>query len=748
MQSFNEILARLHYLNHPYLTGVGIVCVFFTGVFVLLKNPKSAAYRVFFWMICTITVWFSGNVLSMLNYRDINSAVFWLQVGYSSVPFISVSYYHFYLSYFKRQNRRNRLFLYSLYLVSLLEVIAVWTVKDPISGVYVLYNVGVVFPGFPYLARVLIFGMVQYSIVTLMTALLFLHEYRIEIVPARRKQLGALTVVFFTLIWGCLEWLVCFGISLHIAWFTIPLFVGTLAYAIIHYKAMEIDTVIHRTILWLVTVLLLVAPAGAVNYVIAKLLPSLNPAINIIALSIYLIFFVAYYNRLRPFVDQFFRRRKYDYQTILGKVAEKIATCINIEDLTRNLLTEVCEAMYLRNSLLYIASKDNSEFLLTGRRGYKDVGILHQRDALELFEESDRINMPEFHREIIASSAFCQWLLSRQNVVEREQVEVDPQYEGIKEEALSWFKDNETELIVPLVLENKVCALLGLGKKENLQAYTAKDIDLLRKLGLEAGVTVFNALHYEDLAEKERLDEEMRMGRQIQMTLLPQSSPHIQGLDIQGLMQPAREIGGDYYDFITLADKDDLSIVIGDVSGKGVAAGLFMAMAKTAIHTLSQEEGSPKQILLRANQILHQHISGQKFMTMLYLMWQSKTKTMTYSSAGHEHILIYHDQAQELESVQSGGIMLGMLPDIGIYLEERKFKLELNDKILLYTDGVTEALNKEGERFTLERLKDSFIKNHQKPPEELMRAVQDEVHEFIGMIPQYDDITLVVMEAR
>jgi serine phosphatase RsbU (regulator of sigma subunit) len=232
------------------------------------------------------------------------------------------------------------------------------------------------------------------------------------------------------------------------------------------------------------------------------------------------------------------------------------------------------------------------------------------------------------------------------------------------------------------------------------------------------------------------------------MTLLPHKSPQMADFIIQGMMQPAREIGGDYYDFISLPNKDNLGIVIGDVSGKGVGAGLFMAMAKTAIHTLSQEEVSPRQILLRANQILHQHISGQKFMTMLYLMWQSKTKTMTYSSAGHEHILIYHDQAQELESVQSGGIMLGMLPDIGIYLEERKFKLELSDKILLYTDGVTEALNKEGERFTLERLKDSFIKNHQKPPEELMHAVQDEVHEFIGMTPQYDDITLVVMEAR
>ena len=301
---------------------------------------------------------------------------------------------------------------------------------------------------------------------------------------------------------------------------------------------------------------------------------------------------------------------------------------------------------------------------------------------------------------------------------------------------------------MPVIFKEKVNVILGLGKKENLQGYTVKDIQLLKKLGQEAGVTVFNALHYEDLAEKERMEGEMKMGRDIQMTLLPRIIPDMPGLRVSGLMIPAKEIGGDYYDFITLPQKDKLSIVIGDVSGKGVAAGLLMAMAKTAIHTLSKEETSPKEILIKANEILNQHIGGQRFMTLLYLIWEAQSKSLVYSSAGHEHILIYRTATGVVEAIVSGGFMLGMMPDIEEFLEDKKIELGHKDKILLYTDGVTEAQNEREERFGLLRLKEALAKHNSKPANELMQAVKDEVYTFIGNYPQYDDITLVVLEAE
>jgi len=766
MQTLNELLARVHYLNHPILSVVGGVSVFCIGFFVFFKNTKSPSYRAFFWWTICNGWWFICNGITMFFYRDIQLAVFWWRVAHTTVPPMSVAYYHFYLAQVGKINKKKNI-LYLFYGIAVLEIAYAWLFNDIKMGVYSFPNVGLVWRHYMRFSYFLVFGMAKYFIISLLTAIAFLGEYREESAALKKKQLKLLAIMFFVVIGGTTEWLVAFGIPLHIAWFFIPPFLVTFAYAIIRYKTLEIDTVIHRTIMWLATILLLIVPAGLLNAVLIKIFPALSLSILAVISTFYLFLFVTYYIRLRPRIDHFFRRRKYDYQTILGMVAERIATSISIEDLTNKFLTEVCEIIYLRNALLYILGKDAKHYNLTGRRGYKEKDGIKQPKELELVsEEAAGMALPPGQRQLDwSASKMCQWLAEHQEILEKEQVEVDPQYAQIKDEALAWFKEQDIEVAVPLVFESKVHGVICLGKKENLQAYTIKDLELLHKLGQEAGVTVFNALHYEDLKEKERMDEELRMGRQIQMTLLPQTTPLIPGLNVQGLMQPAREIGGDYYDFITLPDKDSLSVVIGDVSGKGVAAGLFMAMAKTAIHTISQEESSPMRILLRTNQILHKHISGQKFMTLLYLKWQAQSHTLTYSSAGHEHILVYRSPAHQLtrtpgqvfgeqghseqiEAIQSGGIMLGMLPDIDAYLEEKQINLEPGDKILLYTDGVTEALNQQGERFSLDRLKEAFQNHSQMPPEELMLAVKEDVYAYIGNYPQYDDITLVVMEAK
>lgn len=250
----------------------------------------------------------------------------------------------------------------------------------------------------------------------------------------------------------------------------------------------------------------------------------------------------------------------------------------------------------------------------------------------------------------------------------------------------------------------------------------------------------------EEIVEKERLAKELKLGREIQMALLPQQIPVVPGLIVQGFMHPAKEIGGDYYDFIVLPDKNQFSVVIGDVSGKGVAAGLLMAMAKTAIHTLSQEETSPKKILLRANQILVENVSGQKFMTMLYFRYESVSRILTYSSAGHEHILIYRSEGR-VESILSGGIMLGVVPDITVFLEDKTIQLTPGDKVILYTDGVTEARNPKEERFGFERLIQTIQRYGSKSTGQLLETIKGEVYNFIGTRDQYDDITIVIMEA-
>ena len=283
------------------------------------------------------------------------------------------------------------------------------------------------------------------------------------------------------------------------------------------------------------------------------------------------------------------------------------------------------------------------------------------------------------------------------------------------------------------------------------------ELELMKGFAVQASVSIDNAFLVSSLVEQERLKQELELGRQIQESLLPKESPVIPGLRVAGLMSPAKEIGGDYYDFVELpavapspqggeGRSEGLAIVIGDVSGKGVAAGLLMSMAKTAIHTLSQEEASPRNVLLRTNQILVKHIASQKFMTMLYFRYDTNSRLLTYSSAGHEHILIYRASSRNVESIISGGFMLGMIPDIANFLEDRQLTINPGDKIVLYTDGVTEARNPQEDLFSLERLIELVNKHGPKPADTLMSSIKEEVYSFIGTREQYDDITLVVME--
>ena len=298
-----------------------------------------------------------------------------------------------------------------------------------------------------------------------------------------------------------------------------------------------------------------------------------------------------------------------------------------------------------------------------------------------------------------------------------------------------------------LTSRDKPIGILYLDNQLAGGTFGKQELELMQSFAVQASVSIENAYLVNSLVEQERLKQEMELGHNIQMALLPKVSPNVEGIRVSGLMLPAKEIGGDYYDFVPIPEKNNLVVVIGDVSGKGVGAGLLMSMVKATIHALSAEEESPKNILLRINKLLYQNIGAEKFMTLLYFIWRPQNRTLSYSSAGHEHIIIYRTAALSIEIIQSGGFMLGMMPGIDQFLEDQSIQLNSQDKIVLYTDGVTEARNPQEELFGLKRLTDLVFKYGHKPANELLGIIKQEVYTFISTREQYDDITLVVMEA-
>ena len=717
-----------------------------TGLFVFLKNSRSKLNRNFFYMCLCVGGWSLFWFLAYSEYVESYALLYAIADNLFAI-FLALFYMHFILALIGKDEEKRKLIVISYVSNILLFLLVLINPRLFLGGVSKPKYIDIPFyetdPGIYYYIFSLFFALEVFYAIYMMIRI---YPKLTGITKNQIKYTILGSVIGF--ISGGLSFLPSYGIPVPLysnlfVWFGFAI----LAYSIIRYRLMEIDTIIHRTILWVFTSIVIFIPISVMIYFLRTWLAALNWIQSAFLVTILVYAYLFFYPKVQPRIDHLFRRRKYGYQTVLGKVAEKISTTINMEDLASHLLSEVCETMYLRNSLLYVLDREGNKYVLVGRRGYQEIDGVRQSSSLETYSENKKADFAANLRELSCESRFCRWFTEYRDVLEKEQVELDPRYESIRQEALAWFAVQDTELLIPLLYENKVTAILGLGRKESLQAYTVEDIKLLKKLGEEAGVTVFNSLHHEDLVEKERLDEEMRMGRQIQTALLPHETPKVPGLFVQGMMLPAKEIGGDYYDFIPLPDKDQLAVVIGDVSGKGVSAGLIMSLTKATIHAFSEEGFSPREILLRTNRFLNKHISGEKFMTLLYLAWQPDNKTITYSSAGHEHILIWRNSSQALEVIKSGGFMLGIIKNIDSYLEEKQLKLEFQDKILIYTDGVTEAENQEGDRFGLDRLKSTVIKNSQKPAHELIQAVKDEVYSFIGSHPQYDDITLVALEA-
>jgi sigma-B regulation protein RsbU (phosphoserine phosphatase) len=248
--------------------------------------------------------------------------------------------------------------------------------------------------------------------------------------------------------------------------------------------------------------------------------------------------------------------------------------------------------------------------------------------------------------------------------------------------------------------------------------------------------------------EKQRLDEELRIAREIQKSLLPVRPPRMPGLDIADLCEPAREVGGDYYDFFELGPRR-LGLLVADVSGKGTSAALYMAELKGLMLALSRLEPSPRQLLIALNQHLSEHLDNRSFITMTYAVLDLENGTLTSARAGHTPLVVVSDGASDV--IVPDGMVLGLrLPNaaerFGQILEEHTRRVGPSDVIVLYTDGLTEATNEDGELFGDEALARVLASQHHLDAAGIRERVVRDVRAFVGTAEPHDDMTLVVIK--
>lgn len=250
--------------------------------------------------------------------------------------------------------------------------------------------------------------------------------------------------------------------------------------------------------------------------------------------------------------------------------------------------------------------------------------------------------------------------------------------------------------------------------------------------------------------ELKHQQQELEAARSIQLSMIPDSPPEIKNLEIAARMETANLVGGDYYDFILSPDYKRLYFVIADVSGKGVPASLLMIEARTILHTLGSQDLPPKEMTVQANRHIFndtQNMRTPMMITMLVLNWTIERELLSYTGAGHEHILIYRGKTRTVDAIKSGGLWLGVEEEIEEFLQERDLPFGTGDAILLYTDGVTEHHAADtNEMYGLDRLRDFLSKNGHKSAQEILDSLFQDLHEFGQGGQQHDDITVLVFK--
>lgn len=248
-----------------------------------------------------------------------------------------------------------------------------------------------------------------------------------------------------------------------------------------------------------------------------------------------------------------------------------------------------------------------------------------------------------------------------------------------------------------------------------------------------------------DMEEGRRMSKELSVGSDIQHKILPTEMPNVPGLMVYGKTRPASEVGGDSFDVMQVGA--NTFIYVGDVTGHGLPAGLIMVMVNTLIRTFSEIYQSGYDIIVNTNRILKQRIEPRRFMTCVLLRWNTQEQKLYSTGAGHEHILIYHKNTGECEAKQTGGIALGMVPDVTKIIKEEGISFEPGDMVVLYSDGIIEAKNMQGEMFGLDRLQ-KMVQQYAVSAtcEELFVNISKEFGAFVGEQIQGDDITLIALK--
>jgi len=304
----------------------------------------------------------------------------------------------------------------------------------------------------------------------------------------------------------------------------------------------------------------------------------------------------------------------------------------------------------------------------------------------------------------------------------------------------------KTLLAVPIKIKQQVLGVIFVANKEGkggkIIEFPEADERLLSSFANQAAVSLENARLYKESLEKERMERELELAATIQRNLLPHKTPEIEGCDISALSIPCRQVGGDYYDFIEL-NPDRLGIAIADVSGKGTPAALLVSTLHATLHAYVEENYPLPQLISRIGRAIFRSSLAEGYITSFYGVLDPKKRILTSVNAGHNYPILLRADGEILH-LKEGGLCLGIF-EASTYKQETT-SLKKGDILILYTDGLTEAMNPQEEEFGIQRLTELVKKNRRLTASKIIDAVSHQLKSWSLGIPPFDDLTLVLLK--
>lgn len=407
-------------------------------------------------------------------------------------------------------------------------------------------------------------------------------------------------------------------------------------------------------------------------------------------------------------------RKAVEELSILNELARVISSTMNLDSVIENVVKRSVKAVH-------------------GQQGM--ITLVDEQAPTEM-KTLIRAQSTSDHQQFHLNQNILGWMMINKKPLLSNDITNDTRFSGVKAEG-----DQRSLLCVPLLVKNRLVGILAIFNKKDRTDFTQDDQRLLSIIAAQSGQILENARLYETERSLLTMQEQVKLASKIQTDLLPQKPPNIPGYEIAGKSIPAQLVGGDYFDFIPMSD-GRLAVCLGDVSGKGLPASLLMANTQATLRGQTLLTTSAKECIERSNTLLYQSTSDEKFVTLFYGILDLEKHTLRFCNAGHDNPYLLSN-GKEPRRLKTGGIVLSVMETFPY--EEEIVSLEAGDMLVIYSDGIPEAMNSNQELYSDARLGELLKECRELSSSDVIAKVVAAARAHAGNWPQSDDMTMVVI---